>query len=306
MRIEPTEAITLLKEGGLVALPTETVYGLAARYDHEAAIEKIFHLKQRPQDNPLILHVDSLETMRPFLLEEPKYLNPLAKQFWPGPLTLILPIRQEMIPGRARSNLPTAAFRIPNQRETLKILRETGPLVMPSANLSGKPSATSSSHLIEDFGKALPFIEGGETIHGLESTILYYFKGTWRLLRKGALPKEALTPITGPIVKLDPTSEILCPGTRYRHYAPKARLHLGLPEKKGIILGFEERDYPMATEVFSLGSLRNPDSVAHSLYAKLRQLDQVNIEEAWIDMDFPTQGLWLTIEERIRKAAHSS
>ncbi len=309
MRISLSEAIDKLRHGQVIAVPTETVYGLAACLDQPQAIEQIFALKGRPRVNPLIIHVANKEAIRSYAAGEPPGFEALAQAFWPGALTCILPANTSKVPASARANLPTAGFRIPAHPLTRALLQETGPLVMPSANLSGRPSATCALHVEDDFGHDFPLLDGGNCPNGVESTILLYQAPEWVIVRLGALPPESFESVLGyqPRLVLKASSEAqpLCPGQLFRHYAPRARLFLGNPEglqQASFVLGFKERLYPADKRLILLGSLTNAQEVAENLYHVLRQLDQEGAILAWIDMDFPREGLWQTIAERLQRA----
>src|SRR3984957_7402842 len=223
MRISLANACHLLTTGHLVAVPTETVYGLAAPLFNPSSIDAIFTAKGRPKNNPLILHVPNQKAVMAYAQSFPKGFNELAEAFWPGSLTLILPIDPSKIPGNARANLPTAAFRVPNHPLALDLLREVGTLVMPSANLSGRPSSTCPEHVEADFGIDFPILDGGPCKQGLESTILIY-QSQWEIIRLGALEPEIFTEVLGytpEIAGLDKMGNPLCPGQLYRHYAPR-------------------------------------------------------------------------------------
>lgn len=310
MRVSPEDAMERLKRGEVVALPTETVYGLAASIEHPHAIERIFELKKRPRDNPLILHSSSFETLLPYLHSPTFQIKPLTEAFWPGPLTLVLPAKTELLPPAVTAGLSTIAVRVPNHPLTRHILEKSGPLVAPSANLSGRPSATSQEHVEMDFGKEFPVVDGGSCSKGVESTILSWNEKEhrWQILRLGAISAEQLSLVLGepPIfVQKSSSSAPLCPGTKYRHYSPVTPLKSGPPPLKvGVAIGFQERNYPFADQVLILGSLKDPQNVAQNLYSTLRQLDQLQVPEAWIDLDLPQMGLWTTLRERMVKATH--
>lgn len=303
------QASHLLKHGDVIGVPTETVYGLAASLYQEQAIDQIFSLKKRPLDNPLIIHLASYDELLSFKPEPIPFLETLAKNFWPGPLTLVLPIDPHLIPSKARAGLPTAAFRVPSHPLTLELLRKTGPLVMPSANLSGKPSSTQPSHLEHDFGDHFPILDGGLCVKGLESTILYYNQEQWEIIRQGALAKEQFAPYLNyvPVIKSKEHGKApLCPGQMYRHYAPRAKLLLKKdfdPNYEGCVLGFSNRNYPKLSHLLVLGDLAEPETIAANLYTFLRHLDEKKISEALVDIDFPSDGLLSTIKERLIKAA---
>jgi L-threonylcarbamoyladenylate synthase len=305
MRISLEQAAELLCSGHIVAVPTETVYGLAAPLDHPEAIEQIFRAKGRPQNNPLIIHVADIEEIRPFVSSFPPLTESLATMFWPGPLTLVLPILEEKIPSQARARLPTAAFRIPQHPIAQALLRRTGPLVMPSANKSGLPSATQAEHVENDFGDAFPVVDGGACGQGLESTILIYDADQWVAIRQGSIPLMNFKHVLGYVPELKERGSHetpLCPGQLYRHYAPHALLSLtATPLDEEVIVGFSDRTY--VKPHLSLGPSTHPEIVAKNLYATLRQLDIQGYQTAWVDTHVPQTGLWMTILERLRKAS---
>lgn len=299
MRLTLEEAAQRLKED-VVAIPTETVYGLAASLFCPSAIDKIFSLKKRPRVNPLIIHLAEIREIENWIESLPPDFDKLA-QLWPGPLTLVLPARIDKIPDAVRADLPTAAFRIPALQLTRDLLKKTGPLVVPSANLSGRPSATEPAHVEHDFGVDFPVLDGGQTEKGLESTILGFSASSWEILRQGALPPEHFLSVLGYVPALaavDPEHPT-CPGQLFRHYAPQAKLVTSGPAEA--ILGFIERTY--ALPLIPLGSLTNPEEVAHNLYQALRRLDEQHLHTVRLDLDFPVTGLWATIRERLLRAA---
>lgn len=311
MRVSPQEAINFLLNGAVVALPTETVYGLAACIHSRSAIEKIYSLKKRPLNNPLIVHLADPADLRDFIVETPPNLKELMDRFFPGPLSIIVSIDTDKIPSIARSGLSTAAFRVPTHPIVRSIIRTTGPLVMPSANLSGKPSATDPEAVECDFGKDFPVVDGGETQEGLESTVLAFKEGRWWIARLGAITPAEFAETLG-YVPLNWTTSRgmtspISPGQLFKHYSPNALLKLVEQpmELEGIVVGFSDRRYPRASSVYYLGSLKNPNGVAANLYRILRKLDQDQVQEAVIDMDMPYTGLWSTIRDRLEKAADS-
>lgn len=307
MRISIDQAAKILNEAGVVGVPTETVYGLAASLSHPEAIDQIFSLKKRPQDNPLIIHVVSTEQILPFAQSLPPSFQDLANAFWPGPLTMIIPIIPETINPHVRADLPTAGFRIPQHLQTRQLIEKAGPLAMPSANLSGRPSSTCASHVEEDFGSDFPVLDGGCCVRGLESTILHYRDGEWLIVRLGALSSELFESVLGYQPRVVGKEKArLCPGQFHRHYAPKANLMMDRrfpPANIPCIVGFSDREYPPGKKVLTLGSSIDPAGVATNLYHVLRQLDKEAIPLAWVDVDFPSDGLWITIAERLHRAA---
>ena len=232
---EAEKAASILRSGGLVALPTETVYGLGASALEEEAVKRIFEVKGRPQDNPLIIHVAGPEALSEWCEAVPESAYVLAERFWPGPLTLVLRCRKTgrpYIPDRVTAGLDTVAVRCPDHPATLEVIRLAGvPVAAPSANLSGKPSTTTALHCLHDLeGKVEAILDGGPCRVGLESTILDLTVTPPRVLRPGGVTLEQLREILGE-VELDrglvlPGETPKAPGMKYRHYAPSAELTL--------------------------------------------------------------------------------
>lgn len=312
MRVNLENACELLQTGKVVAIPTETVYGLAASLSNPEAIEHIFTLKGRPADNPLIIHVGDSSQVVCYTKDIPEDFEVLANTFWPGPMTLVLPAVKEWVPSIVRAGLDTVAFRIPSHPLTLQVLSNVGPLVMPSANLSGKPSATRPEHVENDFSRDFPVLDGGECYRGVESTILMYNINRWEIVRLGALTPEIFETFLGYKPKVNEfigEEHPVCPGQLYRHYAPQATLILDTdtsPESIGAVVGFSDRTYPDSCRIFELGATTNPEEVAKNLYGTLRLLDLEGIKAAWVDTSFPKEGLWSTVAERLRKASSKS
>ncbi|MCB1111275.1 MAG: threonylcarbamoyl-AMP synthase [Chlamydiales bacterium] len=308
MRITEEEAVQRLNAGEVVSLPTETVYGMAASVHCPEAVQAIFTLKGRPADNPLIIHLASFDQLTAFTDRFPPDLEALAEKFWPGAMTLVIPVDQEAVSSMIRAGLPTAAFRVPQRQKTREVIAKTGPLVMPSANLSGKPSATAAEHVEQDFGQDFPVMDGGFCEEGVESTILLYYGDRWAIVRRGALAAEMFIPILGyqpEFLKQEDPKKPICPGQMYRHYAPQAILHLcrTIPDNAHTILGYTGVRYPDNAHIYLLGTKQDPRSVAESLYRTLRRLDQEGVKEVWIDVDIPNEGLWKTIHDRLARAA---
>ncbi len=305
MLITPEEAIHLLKTGRVVALPTETVYGLAASVKNPEAISTIYELKGRPSNNPLILHLSDPQQLNQYVEAIPAYTKELMDRFWPGPLSIVL--NAHGIPAEATGGLQTAAFRVPSLEITREIIKSTGPLVMPSANLSGKPSGTSPQDLQDDFGDSLPIVDGGKRPGGIESTVIHYAEGVWTIIRRGAISAEDLAEVLPYVPQFTHSTQQhpTCPGQLYRHYAPTAALHLikHFSNETGVVLGFSNRSYPSTLTVIDLGPADNAQKVPKNLYACLRECDRRHLPDAWVDFDIPSGGLWDTIHERIKKAA---
>ena len=231
-----SEAAEILKQGGLVAFPTETVYGLGGNGLDKEAAKKIYAAKGRPSDNPLILHVSSIEEVYPLVKALSEKAKKLMEAFWPGPLTLVLP-KSDLVPKESTGGLETVALRSPENALTLSLIRACGfPIAGPSANLSGRPSPTEASHVLEDLGGRIEgILEDGAVGIGVESTIVDLSEDCPILLRPGAITIEDLEEVLGEKVAIDPTllgKSIAegftpkAPGMKYRHYAPKAEMLL--------------------------------------------------------------------------------
>ena len=231
-----SEAAEILKGGGLVAFPTETVYGLGGNGLDKEAAKKIYAAKGRPSDNPLILHVSSIEEVYPLVKALPEKAKKLMEAFWPGPLTLVLP-KSDLVPKESTGGLETVALRSPENALTLDLIRACGfPIAGPSANLSGRPSPTEASHVFEDLGGRIEgILEDGAVGIGVESTIVDLSENCPTLLRPGAITVEDLEEVLGEKVTIDPTLlgksmaegfTPKAPGMKYRHYAPKAEMIL--------------------------------------------------------------------------------
>ena len=231
-----SEAAEILKGGGLVAFPTETVYGLGGNGLDKEAAKKIYAAKGRPSDNPLLLHVSSIEEVYPLVKALPEKAKKLMETFWPGPLTLVLP-KSDLVPKESTGGLETVALRSPENALTLDLIRACGfPIAGPSANLSGRPSPTEASHVFEDLGGRIEgILEDGAVGIGVESTIVDLSENCPTLLRPGAITIEDLEEVLGENVAIDPTLlgksmaegfTPKAPGMKYRHYAPKAEMLL--------------------------------------------------------------------------------
>lgn len=319
MKVSFKDAARLLASGGVVAVPTETVYGLAARADNPRAIARIFKIKGRPADNPLIVHVANLKQMQPLVKSIPEHISKI-KKFWPGPLTVVMPANKTSVPGIVRAGLSTVALRIPAHPLFLKLLKITGPLAAPSANPSGYPSPTSAAHVLADYKNALPVLDGGQALHGVESTVIFFDNsGEWQILRAGAISSEMLAKELGPPKnnhnKKRPA--VCAPGMKYRHYAPQAKLvlvsrhnkklFLKTPtgttssQNRTLVIGFD--DTKSIFPVLSLGKRTNPRTHLRRLYALLRKADALGYKKVLVDMDFGTNGLGDTLRERLFRAS---
>lgn len=292
------EAIECLKGGGLVAFPTETVYGLGAPVFSESSIQKIFSVKGRPSDNPLIVHVGSLEMCEAVAESLPPVFFHLVERYWPGPLTLVVPKRLE-VPLCVSGGLATIAIRMPSHPIALRFIREVGPMAAPSANLSGKPSPTSAEDVLEDLEGKIPFIvDGGKCLVGIESTVLSLVGDRLRILRPGSIGKEELEAFLGaPIAGVAHDMPIQSPGMKYRHYSPKAK----------VVLVTQRRDLEgeCILSPKPQGNMRL--LTMQTLYREFRRADRMGISTIQIDCTDPAL-LGEAVLNRLIKAAqpHSS
>ncbi len=262
MIVNLDKAIFYMRRGDPVAFPTETVYGLGAPLFNPEAIAKIYALKKRPADNPLIAHVDSIDMAAALAASLPKNFYHLAEHFWPGPLTLVVPVAPH-IPTIARAGLPSIALRAPAHSTAQRLIHSMAePLVAPSANLSGHPSATSAAHVSADF-PTLPILDGGECPLGLESTVISLLEETPTLLRPGALCVHEIENFLGHPLAFAKHLEA-SPGTRHRHYAPSAP----------ITLYTSQADLPPDQPLLSTEPISTPHTLITpaNLYATLRSL----------------------------------
>ena len=318
-------AAKILRGGGLVGIPTETVYGLAANGLDEKAVKRIFEAKGRPQDNPLILTIPGQQWLPRYCKDIPPLAYVLARKFWPGPLTMILKCRTDVVPSVITAGLDTVAMRCPNHPVTLAIIREAGiPVAAPSANTSGRPSCTTAQDVLEDMdGKIEGVVDGGPCTVGVESTILDLTCDPPRLLRPGGLPLEALEQLIGPIAvdkavvsPLQAGEQPKAPGMKYRHYAPKAPVTVftGAPEASareisrragpttGIIC-FDEFAHLFPTqEVHTLGPSNDKLAQAQRVFDALRTFDNSDVTEILAQCP-DSRGLGLAVGNRLKKAA---
>ena len=316
-----SRAAEILAAGGLVAIPTETVYGLGANALNEEAVKRIFEVKGRPQDNPLILHVSSAAELDKWCREVPPEARRLTDRFWPGPLTLVL-YRKPAVPLRVTAGLETVAMRCPDHPLTREVLNLAGvPVAAPSANLSGKPSTTTAEHCIHDlWGKVDAILDGGPCRVGVESTILDLTVSPPRVLRPGGVTLEDLRSLL-PDVEMDPglvrpDETPKAPGMKYRHYSPRAEVRLlrgalekfdeyvnALPDAGTAVLCFagEEGRWPHK-RVLSYGREAAPETLAAGLFDSLRALDTPEVQ--LICARCPSEdGVGRAVVNRLKKAA---
>ena len=317
-------AAELIQKGELVAIPTETVYGLGANGLDEDAVAKIFLAKGRPQDNPLILHICGAEQMELFCHHIPQSAYDLAKAFWPGPLTIVLPAR-DVVPQRTTGGLDTVAVRCPDNAVTREIIRLSGvPIAAPSANISGKPSTTTAEHVLHDHnGKIAAIVDGGPCRVGVESTIVDLTEERPRLLRPGGIGPDQLMEVLGDLVidkavtaQIDKDAVVKAPGMKYRHYAPvepvvivsgsreqaAAYIHRHFTPGDRVLCFEEELPLYEGCNPLSYGQESDVNTLSAGLFAALRELDDPSIHQVYARCPVGG-GVAYAVQNRLRKAA---
>jgi L-threonylcarbamoyladenylate synthase len=317
-------AATILKNGGLVAFPTETVYGLGANALSSASVKKIFKAKNRPADNPLIVHLADKKDLHLYVKNIPAVAEKLMNKFWPGPLTLIFE-KSKIIPKATTAGLDCVAIRIPENKIALALIKESGlPLAAPSANLSTKTSPTLAKHVIADLnGKIEAIIDGGKARVGLESTVLDLTVTPPTLLRPGKITPLQIEKVIGKIEIISHSSNegiTKSPGTKYRHYSPETKLILiegkeiavkkeitkllnkykKQKKKIGVITLNKSRNYPQAELTKFIGATNR--EIASNLFKTLRELDEKNLDYI-VSEGVEDKDLGVSIMNRLRKAS---
>lgn len=327
------EAGAIIRDGGLVAFPTETVYGLGGDALNEESSGKIYHAKGRPSDNPLIVHICRMEDIFPIVKEVPEAAEKLAEAFWPGPLTMILK-KSDKVPCATTGGLDTVAVRMPSHKVALAFIEAAGGYIAaPSANISGKPSPTLAKYVAEDMdGRIEMIIDGGEIGIGLESTIVDLTEGTPMILRPGYITKEMLEEVLGEVqvdkTILDGNSKQApkAPGMKYRHYAPKGELTIisgtqdkvvaeinrrsGLMQEKGEKVGIIGTDDTVSLycgdSIKSAGNRADEETIARALYRILREFDDEGVTVIYsesFEESAEQGGIGQAIMNRLLKAA---
>lgn len=330
-------AVEILRKGGIVAFPTETVYGLGAVVFNEEAVKKIFWAKMRPPDNPLIVHISDESMLDQVSINIPDKAYKLVKTLWPGPLTLILP-RHPRVPRVVSGGLDTVAVRMPAHPVALSLIKEVGmPIAAPSANLAGRPSPTTAEHVIRDlYGRIDAIIDAGETIYGVESTIINILETPPVLLRPGAYAVEDIEKILGERIHIPSFARgygeaetAIAPGMKYRHYAPDTPIVLVEQSNNDLerlvyvvnstalkyvnegltvcVVATSEtaptyRSLIRGAVVIDLGSRSNMFEIAKNLFKTLRKLDDLECNIAIVE-GVEERGLGLAIMNRLRKAS---
>lgn len=323
------QAGKILREGGLAAFPTETVYGLGADALQAEASRKIYAAKGRPSDNPLIVHICCMQDLEKIVKTVPDTAKKLADAFWPGPLTMILN-KNDKVPYETTGGLDTVAVRMPSNKIALALIREGGGFIAaPSANTSGKPSPTLAEHVYEDLNGKIPVIlDGGQTGVGIESSIIDLTEDIPVILRPGCITMDMIENVIGR-VRMDPglvtegaRQKPKAPGMKYKHYAPKADMYLvegeaeavvrkinllaekrsGEGKKVGIIGTKETAQYYKNGIVMSIGGRQEEEEIAHNLYRILRELDNSDVDIIYSE-SFLTPRMGQAVMNRLLKAA---
>lgn len=318
----------ILRSGGLVAIPTETVYGLAANALDGKAVAKIFVAKGRPQDNPLIVHISHISQWESLVSDIPDRARALAEAYWPGPLTIILS-KSGVIPDEVSAGLDTVAVRFPSMRTTRRIIDAAGvPLAAPSANLSGSPSPTCARHTMADMrGRIDAVLDGGDCNFGVESTVVTLATDVPRLLRPGAVTPEELREVLGGLEideavlgQLREGVKAASPGMKYKHYSPKADITIvkgsldefvrwieraaptGTPDEKTMALCFDGEETVIPLACVTYGSERDPLTQSHRLFTALRELDEQGAQKVYARCP-STDGVGMAVYNRLLRAA---
>ena len=321
-----SQAAEIIRAGGLVAIPTETVYGLGANAMDEEAVAKIFLAKGRPQDNPLIIHISCAEELTRYCHDIPEAAWRLAERFWPGPLTMVLPVKP-CVPRRTTAGLSTVAVRCPKTQVTRELIRAAGvPIAAPSANLSGKPSTTTAAHVLHDYGtdgRIDAIIDGGPCEVGVESTIVDLTGEKPRLLRPGGITPEELRDLLGELeidravlAQISDDTVVRAPGMKYKHYAPSAEVYIvsGSSEAAAAyvrrrftegdaVLCFEE-ELPLfaGCNPTAYGKYGDMKTLSAGLFAALRELDRPEIKTIYARCP-EGGGIACAVGNRLKKAA---
>lgn len=317
MKADLKRAREFLESGEVVAIPTETVYGLAGNALNRKAIDKIYALKQRPKHNPLIVHLASIKQLETVAEEIPEAAWKLAKAFWPGSLSLILK-KKESIPTEATAGKDTLAVRVPNHPLTLELLAQLDfPLVAPSANPYQAISPTTAAHVRKAFGKNLKLVlDGGECEEGLESTIVGFEQDKPLIYRLGSISKEQIEAVVGKVELRNKSQEVgISPGLSQKHYAPKtptvfcssaeAYLENEQAKKVGILIFSKVPTALVDYKVEVLSPIGSLEEAAKNLYAALHRLDEAGLDLI-VTEEFPDHGLGKTINDKLKRASSKS
>ncbi len=322
MRVSLEQAIAALKKGEVVAIPTETVYGLAADATNDAALKKIFTTKQRPADHPLIVHISDISQVQDWVTDFPEVAVKLAKAFWPGALTLVLPA-QSHVSRVVRGDEPTVALRVPNHPLSLALLRQSGLCVAaPSANLFTQLSPTTAAHVEAGLGDAIPVLDGGACTVGIESTIVSVTSHGWQILRPGMISEAEITKVAGMPPLLNHSENMLqatqaapkVPGQHALHYSPRTPLTL-YNDRQDLLAACDtllKSNKTCAALLIGEGQVPDcevtvlpaqPQKVAEQLYSALHALDALKVDRLLVELP-PQRPEWLAVLDRLTRAGH--
>ena len=313
MRISLDKAIELLKAGEVVAIPTETVYGLAADARNDQAIARVYATKERPANNPLIVHIAGIDQITEWASDFPPLAQKLAAAFWPGPFTLVLPARAD-VPITVRAGEPTVALRVPSHILTLQLLRESGlGLAAPSANKYTQLSPTTAAHVEFSLGDHIPVLDGGACQVGIESTIVSVSGDDWQLLRPGMISESAITLAAGKEANQTSEEKPKAPGQHLLHYSPRTPCILfdsrkaldeyaaKMPDAAALIFGDNNKNISGSKNTLSLAL--DPALAAEQLYAALHTLDALHASVILIESP-PDTPAWAALRDRLQRAAY--
>ncbi len=310
MQVSLSQAIDLLKQGEVVAIPTETVYGLAADARNENALREIYRIKQRPASNPLIVHIASSKQVLDWAADFPSLAQRLAQTFWPGPLTLVLPAKSD-VSIIVRAGEPTVALRVPNHPLAQQVLQQSGlGLAAPSANRYTQLSPTIAKHVEDGLGQQLPVLDGGACKVGIESTIIAVEGDQWQLLRLGMITEAEIASVAGKPALKGERHIPKAPGQHLLHYSPTTPMKLFSNREE--LLAFAETEPNCAAILLGDGVVSNcktfnlPNEavrMAEKLYDTLHQMDALGVSLLLIEAP-PNTAEWLAIHDRLSRASH--
>ncbi len=316
MRVHLNQAIAKLKAGEVVAIPTETVYGLAADATNELALRQIYTIKQRPADNPLIVHIGDVAQVLDWASEFSPLAQQFATAFWPGPFTLVLPAKAT-VSTIVRANEPTVALRVPSHPLTLQLLKESGlALAAPSANKYTQLSPTTAAHVLAGLGEEVAVLDGGACQVGIESTIVSVIDNNWQLLRHGMITEAQIAAIAGKPALVSTAKLPKAPGQHILHYSPKTPVKLF--DSYAALIEYQQRSaktcaaliiddnpsQPLSANFHCIHLPKKAAYVAEHLYESLHRLDALNVAQLLVLMP-PNTPEWLAILDRLKRAAHN-
>ncbi len=311
MYVSLDQAVAKLQCGEVVAIPTETVYGLAGDARKESALKQIYAIKERPANNPLIVHIGDIDQVNDWASEFSPLAKKLAHAFWPGPFTLVLPAK-DSVSTIVRAGEPTVALRIPSHPLTQQVLRDSGlALAAPSANKYTQLSPTTAAHVSQSLGQDVAVLDGGACTVGIESTIVFVEGEQWQLLRLGMVTEQQIESIAGcPAVVREQKASPKAPGQHLLHYSPSTPIRIF--DSKADLLAFAQTKASYATLLFGEGAVENgqafvlpmdAEKAAEQLYDTLHQMDALKVDLLLIETP-PSESAWLAIHDRLRRAAY--